>query len=231
MLIFIDVQTTGLESSDKVCSLGVVSCENKEVLTFYDLVDEGKKVPSIASSINHITRDMLKNKPSLTQSKAYKFLLENNKESNTIIGHNVKFELSMLERTGFSFLGEVIDTLRVTKHLIPECEIFSLQFLRYELDLYKKEGKKLIANHALDNALMVKNLYEYLKDMDAKSDFIKLSFKKVLLQKFEFGKYSGQYIEEISMSDRAYLEWMLSNIVDLDDDLRYSIEYNLGSIL
>ena len=47
------------------------------------------------------------------------------------------------------------------------------------------------------------------------------------MQKFEFGKYSGRYIEEISMCDRGYLEWMLGNIMDLDEDLRYSIEYNL----
>ena len=29
------------------------------------------------------------------------------------------------------------------------------------------------------------------------------------------------------MCDRGYLEWMLAQIVDLDDDLRYSIDYYL----
>ncbi len=231
MLIFLDVQTTGLESKDKIVSIGIVSIEDENITTMYELVNEGKKVPSIASSINHITTEMLKDKPKLHDTQAYKFLSENNNASNTIVGHNIKFDLAMLENTGFNFLGEVVDTLRVTKHLEPECEFFSLQFLRYELKLYKEEKEKLVAHNALDNALIIKNLYEYLKGTDAKSNFTQLSFKKVLLNKFEFGKYSGRYIEEISMNDRGYLEWMLNNVVDLDEDLRYSIEYNLGSVL
>jgi len=52
----------------------------------------------------------------------------------------------------------------------------------------------------------------------------------VLIQKLDFGKYSGRYIEEITMCDRGYLEWMLSNIADLDEDLRYSIERYLSSL-
>ncbi|WP_321778905.1 exonuclease domain-containing protein [Sulfurimonas sp.] len=231
MLIFIDVQTTGLEVKDKIISMGLVAVEDEQITTMFELVNEGKKVPSIASSINHITTEMLKNKVNLKDSETYKFLLKHNRASSIIIGHNVKFDLSMLQNAGFSFLGEVIDTLRVTKHLVPECEMFSLQFLRYELKLYKKEEKSLDAYNALDNAKVVKNLYEYLKEMDTKRDFTKLSFQKVLLEKFEFGKYSGRYIEEISMCDRGYLEWMLSYVVDLDEDLRYSIEYHLGSIL
>jgi len=47
------------------------------------------------------------------------------------------------------------------------------------------------------------------------------------MQKFNFGKYEGRYIEEISICDRGYLEWMLMNILDLDEDLRYSINYYL----
>ena len=54
-----------------------------------------------------------------------------------------------------------------------------------------------------------------------------LSFKHVLLQKIEFGKYAGKYLQDIAINDRSYLEWMLSNMLDLDEDLRYSIIYNL----
>jgi len=57
---------------------------------------------------------------------------------------------------------------------------------------------------------------------------VELSFKNVLIQKFGFGKYSGRYIDEISMCDRGYLEWMLGNISDLDEDLRYSIQHYLN---
>ncbi len=228
MLIFLDVETTGLEVKDKICSIAVIGIENNETTTLYDLVNEGKKIPSLASSINHITNEMIKEKPKLESTQAYQFLLKHNKSSTTIVGHNVKFDLEMLRRSGFTFVGEVIDTLRVTKHLIAECEKFSLQFLRYELKLYRQEKEKVEAHHSLGDAIVVKNLYEYLLDMGTKDLLLELSFKKVLMSKFGFGKYTGRYIEEISMCDRGYLEWMLSNIVDLDEDLRYSISYYLN---
>ncbi len=228
MLIFLDVETTGLEKEDRICSIGIIGVEAEETTTIYELVNDGKKIPPLASSINHITNEMLKDKPKLCDTQAYKFLLEHNKDSTTIVGHNVKFDMEMLKRSGFSFVGEVVDTLRVTKHLIPECELFSLQFLRYELRLYRVEEIRLEAHHALGDASVVKNLYEYLLGFATKELLSELSFKKVLISKFGFGKYSGRYIEEISMLDRGYLEWMLKNITDLDEDLRYSIEYYLG---
>ncbi|MFT7004896.1 MAG: DNA polymerase III epsilon subunit-like protein [Sulfurimonas sp.] len=227
MLIFLDIETTGLDAIDKICSIGIIAERNKDVISIYDLVNEGKKIASLASSINHITNEMLKGKPKFKESEAYKFLVKHNNESTTIVGHNIKFDLAFLHASGFDFVGEVIDTLRVTKHLIPECELFSLQFLRYELKLYKREKEELKSHHALGDANVVKNLYEYLLDMGTKDLLAELSFKKVLISKFEFGKYQGRYIEEISMIDRGYLEWMLVNIVDLDEDLRYSLSYYL----
>ncbi|WP_294962715.1 exonuclease domain-containing protein [Sulfurimonas sp.] len=230
MLIFLDVETTGLEEKDMVCSIGIIGVEEKNTTTIYELVNEGKKILSQASSVNHITNEMLMDKVKFKESQAYKFLTCHNNLDATIIGHNIKFDLAMLEKSGFSFKGEVIDTLRVTKHLVPECEQFSLQFLRYELKLYKQEKDELQAHNALSDATIAKNLYEYLLDFGTKELLSELSFKKVLISKFEFGKYSGRYIEEISMCDRGYLEWMLANIIDLDEDLRYSIEYYLGEL-
>ena len=142
----------------------------------------------------------------------------------------------MLTACGFEWHGSVIDTVRSSKHLIQECEQFSLQFLRYELKLYRDEEKeskkcgikeKLLSHHALSDALHVKLLYEYLLDIKTHEKLIELSLKNVLIQKFDFGKYSGRYLEDICMNDRGYLEWMLSNIMDLDEDLRYSVEYYL----
>ncbi|QOY51455.1 exonuclease domain-containing protein [Candidatus Sulfurimonas baltica] len=236
MLIFLDVETTGLESADRICSIGLIAIDGDKIISKYDLVNEGKKISSKASSINHITNEMIKDKPKLTDSETYKFLQEHNNENSTIIAHNLKFDLKMLATCSFKPNTKLIDTLRVTKHLIPECEQFSLQFLRYELQLYKIEKKEAVkcevtegisAHNALIDSLHVRLLYEYLLEISSHVKMIELSFKNVLIEKFEFGKYSGRHIEEIAMIDRAYLEWMLGNIMDLDEDLRYSVTYNL----
>jgi len=244
MIIFIDIETTGVEEQDRVCSIALIAVDSTKSVSKYELINEGKKISSKASSINHITNEMIKEKPKLKDSETYKFLQICNSEEATIISHNVKFDLKMLFTCGFEWKGRIIDTLRVTKHLIPECEEFSLQFLRYELKLYKEVSKEMLnslscaeatnniesnysPHNALSDAIHVKLLYEYLLEIREHEELIELSFQNVLIEKFDFGKYSGRYIEEISMCDRGYLEWMLSNIMDLDEDLRYSIEYNL----
>ncbi len=236
MLIFLDLETTGLEQSDTIVSIALVAVGAKETEVFSQLLNEGKKIPPKASSIHHITNEMIEKKPSFKESNIYKFLQQNNTEENTLIAHNVNFDLQMLSRAGFEWRGDVVDTLRVTKHLIPECEYFALHYLRYELKLYKQEvteAKKLNvamplrAHDALGDTVVLKLLYDYLLELASLEKMKELTFKNVLLEKLEFGKYAGKYIEEIAMNDRGYLEWMLHNIMDLDEDLRYSITYYL----
>ena len=231
MLIFLDVETTGLEIDDKICSVGIVALKDNELIEKYELVNELKKIPPKASSIHHITNEMIADKKRFKGGEIYHFLELHNNIDTTIVAHNVKFDLDKLLSGGLVWNGGVIDTLRVTKHLIPECEYFSLQFLRYELKLYKNEQRQLYAHHALDDAHVTKNLYEYLLDFVTEERMQALSFEPVLLQKMNFGKFSGRYIEDIALNERGYLEWVLANIVDLDEDLRYSITYFLQEVL
>ncbi|MBU1216855.1 3'-5' exonuclease [bacterium] len=228
MLIFLDLETTGLEDADKICSIALVTVENGVQNILYELLNEGKKIPPKASSIHHITNEMIKDKVDFKSCESYKFLQEYNNINATLIAHNIKFDLKKLSASGLEWKGQILDTLRATKHLIPECEFFSLQVLRYELQLYKKEEETLVAHNALGDAKVVKYLYEYLLDFASHEKMCELSFKKVLLEKLEFGKYAGRYIEEIALSERSYLEWMLSNISDLDEDLHYSIMHHLS---
>ena len=232
MLIFLDLETTGLEKEDKVCSLAIIY---EDIKSKYEIVNEGKKITPSASSVNHITNEILQGKSSLVEGEIVKFLTLHNNVATTIVGHNVSKAMQKLAEVGFIFKGGLIDTQRVTKHLIQECESYSLQFLRYELKLYKDEESEiqklntseiLYAHHALSDALNVKLLYVYLLDTATQEKMYELSFTNVLIEKFEFGKYKGRYIEEIYENDRGYLEWMMSNM-NLDDDLQYSISYYL----
>jgi len=226
MFVFLDLQTTGLQDDDKICSVGLVLFSEQEEQTRYDLINEGKKISAKASSIHNITNEMIKDKPTFLQSMACALLQEYNTTQNTLIAHNVPFDLQKLLACGIRWKGNTIDTLRVAKHLIPECEFFSLNFLRYELRLYKKEQETVLSN-ALGNAKITKFLYEYLLDYATHDEMCELSFKNVLLEKFGFGKYKDRYIEDIAMNDRGYLEWVLGNVMDLDEDLKYSINYYL----
>ena len=237
MLIFLDIETTGIEQNDKVCSIGMILLDDKNnITTNYELINENKKIGSKASSINHITNEILKDKPPFQDSLSCNILEENNNNSTTIVGHNINFTLNILKNSGFIFKGDTIDTMRISKHLIEDSESYSLQFLRYDLKLYKEDNKnlkesnldiKLTAHNAISDALVVKELYEYHLQTENKKMLSILSNQPVLMKKLPFGKYQGSYIEEIYNINRAYLEWMLNTIVDIDEDLRYSIEYYL----
>jgi len=232
MLIFLDIETTGLENEDRVCSLALLS----EGTYIYELINEGKKISPQASSINHITKEMLSGKSSFKKSEAFKFLQKHNTTEHTLIAHNIKFDLDMLSRSGLLWQGGTIDTLRVTKHLIPECELFSLQVLRYELKLYKLEvdaflkyGIKdaLYAHHAQSDAIVTELLFETLLEMASVEEMQSLSQKNVLLEKFSFGKHKGRYIEEVCINDASYAQWLLSSATEIDEDMRYSLNYYL----
>ena len=236
MLIFLDLETTGLEYEDKICSIACISQEGEKLEARYELINEGKKIPPKASSIHHITNEMLKEKPSFKESEIYNFLEKHNKSETVLVAHNIKFDLEKLSSHGLRWEGEILDTMRVTKHLIPECEQFSLQLLRYELKLYREEEQAkqrcgikdaLYAHHALSDALVVKQLYEVLLELATQEKMLKLTQEKVLQMKFSFGKYEGKYIEEIALNDRGYLEWLLHTLSELDEDMRYTLEYYL----
>ncbi len=234
MLIFLDCETTGLEVKDRICSIGFIAQEDDVISAHDALIKSSRKIRPEASALHHITNEMLKDQADFAAVSITKQLETLNTSENTLISHNADFDLQMLQKEGFVWQGEVIDTLKCTRHLISECEQYGLQYLRYELKLYQDETAlsdalhvTLNAHNALSDALHVKLLYEYLLDMAPHEKLLELSFSHVLLSKFTFGKYKGRYIEEIAMMDRGYLEWMLNNLFDMDEDLRYSIEHYL----
>jgi len=230
MLVFLDSETTGLEQADRMCSIACLY-DNAYI---YELINEGKKICSEASSLHHITNEMIEGKNDFKASKAFSFLNEHNNEENILIAHNVNFDLEKLAAAGLMWKGGIVDTLRVSKHMMPECDAFSLQFLRYELKLYREEEKlkqgygikdALLAHNALGDAVVTQLLFNYLHEMMNVEEMKELSFKAVLLEKLSFGKHKGKYIEDVCMNDISYARWLLSN--DADEDVKYSINYYL----
>jgi DNA polymerase-3 subunit epsilon/exodeoxyribonuclease X len=230
MLIFFDTETTGLEVNDRLCAIGLI--DGDEI--HYELINPLKKVPPSASAIHHITNEMLKEAPVFALSKSYEKLMELNTPDTVLVSHNAPFDLAMLQKEGIAWQGRVIDTLKCSKALMDDLDGYSLQFLRYELRLYRHEtqffsdyGIDIVPHHPLSDALHAKMIYEYLLDLADEEALIVMSQSHVLLTRLPFGKYAKRRIEEIALKDAAYLKWMLDSLMDMDEDLRYSIEHHL----
>lgn len=237
MLIYIDLKTTGYETNDKICAVAVLLIDNEKKEIIKEFIDPQKKVRPEASAVHHITNEMVKDTKSFEESSIKELLEKYNAPEHTLIGHNTPFIFQNLAKEGFIYQGSFIDTLKSTRVLIPECEQFALQFLRYELGLYRVENdlfKELNMDSQRteigNDALHVRLLHLYLNDLADDERLQELSSAPALLQKFGFGKYKGRYIEEIAMNDRGYLTWMFESMENLDEDMRYSIEHYLKMV-
>ncbi len=233
MLVFLDTETTGLEISDRICAIGFI--DDDEVHS--ELINPMKKIPPAASAIHHITNEMVKEAPIFTVSQSDSKLKNLNTFQNTLVSHNAPFDLAMLQKEGLTWQGRVIDTLKCSKALMDDLDGYSLQFLRYELRLYRNELEffndyevDITPHHPLSDALHTKMIYEYLLDLADEEEMISLSESHLLLSKLPFGKYAKKRIETVALKDPMYLKWMLESLMDMDEDLRYSIEYYLRSL-
>lgn len=230
MRLSIDVETTGLEQSDRICSVGLLMEDG----VHYELIHPAKKIPPAASAIHHITNEMVKDSKPFERSDTYALLQTLNTPDNLLISHNAVFDLGMLEKEGIVWQGRVIDTLKCAKALMEDLDGYSLQYLRYELRLYRDEdpfysgfGINPIPHHALSDAILTYRVYAYLLELADEERLMELSSNRLLLLRMPFGKYAQKRIEEVAIKDPGYLGWMLDNVLDMDEDLRYSIKHYL----
>ena len=242
--IILDTETTGTDEADRVIQLGYMVLGGSETEVHNEFCSADVPIHFAAMEVHGITPEMLEGKPKCTQTQAYKRLLELNTPENYMIIHNAPFDLTMLEKEGFDVQMKVIDTLRVAKHIFEDEEAHRLQYFRYKMELYKEEQKEadalgieVKAHDAIGDVLVLKLFLTKLRQaVEAKfpgenpvEKMVDLTNTPILVKTFRFGKYRGKSLEEVAREDAGYLRWMLGNMENLDDDMRYSINYYLES--
>jgi len=240
--IILDTETTGTEDQDRVIQLGYMVLGAKQVEVHNQFCSSEETIKYPAMEVHGITPEMIADKPKCQESDAYKRLCELNTQENFLIIHNAPFDLKMLEKEGFEVQMQVIDTLRVAKHIFEEEEAHRLQYFRYKMGLYKleeEEAKKLgievKAHDAIGDVLVLKLfLTELKKAVQEKfpqdnpvEKMVELTNTPILVKTFRFGKHKGKTLQEVALEDAGYLRWMLKSMDNLDDDMRYSINYYL----
>lgn len=237
--VLFDTETTGNQDDDKVIQFGaMIVSQNGEVEAYDELCSTDVEIKLEAMEVHNITPDLLIGKPKATETSFYKRLEELNSNENYLIAHNINFDMSMIEKEGFVNSYQIIDTLRCAKHLFPQMPYHRLQYLRYALELYKKEQKEaekynitIKAHDAIGDVLVMKlflsklvtkcrELYPDYNPMEKLADLTKTP---VLIKTFRFGKYKNKEIAEVAQEDPSYLNWMRTNM-DLDEDLKYTLD-------
>lgn len=210
-IIFLDTETTDLDPQRRLVQLAYKNPATAKVVNEY--FKPPVPISVGAMSIHHVTNDMVVDKPVFEGSTFHKDLI-NEIQGNIIVAHNAAFDIEVLKNEGI-VASQFIDTLRVARHLV-QSEQYKLQYLRYFLNL---NVSGVSAHDALGDVLVLEALYEYLKKATAEKfaltsedaiiqKMIELTNTLVLLNQVGFGKYKGKTFEEVSMLDRAYLDWL-----------------------
>lgn len=233
-LIFFDTETTGNTEEDTLIQIAYKDSGT----TFAQLYNPEKNIPPEASAVHHITNKMVSDKPVFKESEDYikiKNLFED--KGSVVVAHNAPFDLMIIKKEGIN-PGKFICTLRVTRYLDKEDKIerYNLQYLRYLLGI----EVEATAHDALGDVLVLEKLFEKLKkdmmDTEKMSEeeviekMIEISSHPSLLRTFSFGKHNGKKIEEVLVTDRGYLEWLLAQKLESDqieDDWIYTLKHHL----
>ncbi|VAY88466.1 Exonuclease [hydrothermal vent metagenome] len=244
--ILFDTETTGTLEEDKIIQIGGMIVSSKtDIECFDELCSTNVPIKIEAMEVHNITPELLSEKPCCQDTKFYKKIIELNNNENYLIAHNVNFDLSMLQKEGFENKFIPIDTLRCSKHLFPQLSHHRLQYIRYALELYKDEqleAEKLNitikAHDAIGDVLIMKlflsklvaKCFTLYPDINPMKKLANLTQTPVIVKTFKFGKYKDRDIIDIAKEDLGYLNWMITNMKDLDEDIRYTINEAIQSI-
>jgi DNA polymerase-3 subunit epsilon len=156
-LVFIDVETTGLDpqKGHRIIEVGVVAMENRQITDEYQsLIHVDFPIPTHVSKIHGITNEMLTGQP--TPDQIYVKLKDFISDS-LLIAHNAKFDVGFLrsefKRLNQSITNQSICTLELSRRHYPRLPNYKLSTVyRHLVGPQPADARK---HRALDDARMV----------------------------------------------------------------------------
>ncbi|MGQ0604164.1 MAG: helicase C-terminal domain-containing protein [Anaerolineales bacterium] len=177
-IVAIDLETTGLDPQrDTIIEIGAVKFKGDRLEDEYStLVNPGRPIPYAITQLTGINDAMVANAPRLSQVLPE---IEDFTGEATVLGHNVKFDLSFLQAKKILRFNGVADTYNLAAALLPSAARYNLGALAKELTLL------LPATHrALDDARVTAAVYQTL-------------FKKALALPLELLAEITNYSQEV----------------------------------
>nr|DAI26752.1 MAG TPA: DNA polymerase III subunit alpha [Caudoviricetes sp.] len=156
--VVLDIETTGLNyKTDVILEMGCLKYKNNVLIdTFHTLVNPGIHIPEQATTINHITDDMVKDAPFASEKLQELIDFIGN---NVIVGHNIGFDIKFLITACSFCLIEypkftTINTITLA-HKYLQLDSYSLDNIR---EYFNNTDE---AHRALSDCEMTAQLYQY----------------------------------------------------------------------
>jgi len=230
-LIFLDTETTGGESHDRLCQLAWKYHGQSHNEMFSELFKPPIPISIESMAIHHITEEMVKDKPFFIDAPVYLDLKHKLESKSTImVAHNAPFDLAMIEKEGI-IPTYYIDTLKLIRHFDPLMKIkrHNLQYLRYFLKIDQDIDFPIYAHDAKSDVIILelifnrlyqkaKEHFNILEEEEVIQKLIEMSQQPAFVGKFAFGKYLGELVTDVALKDPAYLRWLLEQKRNSDQD-------------
>jgi len=158
-IIVLDIETTGLDpQKDAIIEIGAVRFNGKRIEDEWSsLINPGRKIPPFITQLTGISDHMVLEAPAIQRiiPELRKFVGD-----LPVLGHNVNFDLSFLQKHGLFRSNEKIDTYEIASVLLPSAGRYNLGALGQTLNIL------LPANHrALDDARVTLAVYRSLYEI------------------------------------------------------------------
>ena len=221
--ICLDLETTGLEpSKDRIIEVAIVRFTFEKVIETYEtLIDPECPISKESMAIHHITDDMVKGKPKISEVLP---LILHFVGKSIIVGHGISTDIAFLKAAAEQHQvpntlasHPFIDTLRLAR-LYGESPTNSLDTLRAHFNI-ALEGAHRAMNDVIVNIEVFKRLSTHFKTTQ---QLMERMTKPIPLKSMPLGKHKGRPFSEIP---HEYLLWAAHK--GFDQDLTYSIRNEL----
>jgi len=205
--IILDTETTGLKKPEyiEVAYLEVDDLNLNVKNQFYQQYKPNKEIDYGAMAVHHIVPSDLAD---CSPTGTFKFP----KGVDYLIGHNIDFDWEVIGKPDV----KRIDTLALSRYLIPECDSHTQSALLYFFELSRAKEKLVDAHNALADTKICLAIFRYLLQLICAKEIIspkdlsfdsvyELSEKARIPTKMPFGKYKGKLIKDVPLSYKVWL--------------------------
>ncbi len=159
-LVAIDIETTGLDPNrSAITELAAVRFNGHRIEGEWStLVNPGQPIPPMIVQLTGITNEMVKNAPPLNAVLAE---FADFVGIDPVVGQNVVFDLSFLQKHGILQFNEIVDTYELASVLLPTASRYNLTALALQLGIpLLEDAHRALADARVTQAVFYR-LYEH----------------------------------------------------------------------
>lgn len=159
-LVFVDTETTGLTSLDRICQIALVKVNSSGIETFMDYCNPHVPVNPFAFDVHGLSNSFLKKQKDFKKTQTYKMLRTFINEKCVFVFHNAPFDLRFIGYEDVKIENAIVDTMKILRQ--KKC--FSDNKLKTALQFLKIVFKELdVKQHdALGDAMTTFYLLKWL---------------------------------------------------------------------